>query len=125
MLGFAFCEDPGVTFRVESSITLGDNQILKNMINTVLSTLMRKTFLELWVLPSWRTAFLPLLEPSLEEWLVREQENSALETERKVFNLILILKKGKNHNCIKGYFFMGINHGTFGSQPSIIAKKTF
>jgi hypothetical protein len=48
MLGFAFLEDPGVTFRVDSSITLADNQMLRNMINSVLSTIMRKTFLELW-----------------------------------------------------------------------------
>ena len=60
MIGFAFVQDPGVTFRVESPLT-GDNHMLQSMVNSVLSSLMRKTFLELWVLPNYRTAFIPLL----------------------------------------------------------------
>jgi hypothetical protein len=34
-------------------------------------------------LPSWRTAFLPLLEPSLEDWLVREDEDKAIYQAKK------------------------------------------
>lgn len=35
------------------------------------------------MLPSWRTAFLPLLEPSLEDWLAREEEDKAIDHAKK------------------------------------------
>ncbi|KAJ3359423.1 hypothetical protein HDU91_004925 [Kappamyces sp. JEL0680] len=88
MIGYAFVQDPGVTFRVESSLTLADNQMLRGMVNGVLSSLMRKTFLELWVLPSWRTTFLPLLEPNLEDWVAREDEDAKMDQAKKAKHTI-------------------------------------
>ena len=88
MVGYAFVRDPGVTFRVDSSIT--DNQMLRGMVNSVLSSLMRKTFLELWVLPSWQTTFLPLLDPDLEDWVAREDEDTRLEHEKRVILIGII-----------------------------------
>lgn len=65
MVGVAFVEDPGVSFRIDSPITVGENELLRGMVNKLLSGVVRKVFLELWVLPSWRTFFMPLMEPKL------------------------------------------------------------
>ncbi|KAJ3321898.1 hypothetical protein HDV06_003764 [Boothiomyces sp. JEL0866] len=88
MIGFSFVRDPGVTFKgrrrlklVNSTITVRDNEILRNMVNKVLSTIVRKVFLETWVLPSWRTNFVPLLEPTLEDWLRRQDQIAKLAAE--------------------------------------------
>ncbi|KAJ3254895.1 hypothetical protein HK103_006791 [Boothiomyces macroporosus] len=51
MIGFSFVRDPGVTFK------------------------------ETWVLPSWRTNFVPLLEPTLEDWLRRQEQIAKLAAE--------------------------------------------
>ncbi|KAJ3270971.1 hypothetical protein HDV01_007301 [Terramyces sp. JEL0728] len=81
MIGFAFVRDPGVTFKVNSTITVRESEILRNMVNKVLSTIVRKVFLETWVLPTWRTNFVPLLEPTLEEWLRRQDQIAKLAAE--------------------------------------------
>ncbi|KND04614.1 uncharacterized protein SPPG_00332 [Spizellomyces punctatus DAOM BR117] len=73
MIGVAFVEDPGVSFRVDSPLTVGDNELLRGMVNKLLSSVVRKVFLELWVLPSWRTFFMPLMEPKLEDILARSR----------------------------------------------------
>jgi hypothetical protein len=85
MYGFHFVQDPGATFQVDTPITLRDNETVRAMINKVLSSLMRRTFLDLWVAPSWRTAYLPLMEPGLEEWLMRQELDKQLDQSRKVF----------------------------------------
>lgn len=79
MIGFAFTTDPNLTFRVDSNWTLRDNEVLRGMVNTILTTIIQKIFLETWVLPSWRTAFFPLLDPTLEQWLTREEDDKVLD----------------------------------------------
>ncbi|KAJ3169046.1 PDZ domain-containing protein 8 [Geranomyces variabilis] len=81
MIGVAFVDDPGATFRVDSPLTVRDNEMLRGMVNKLLSSVVRKVFLELWVLPSWRTFFMPLMEPKLEDVLARQ--NAAKETPAK------------------------------------------
>ncbi|KAJ3181382.1 hypothetical protein HDU85_003697 [Gaertneriomyces sp. JEL0708] len=63
MIGIAFVEDPGATFVVDSPITVADNEMLRSMVNKLLASVVRKVFVELWVMPSWRTVFMPLMEP--------------------------------------------------------------
>ncbi|TPX59721.1 hypothetical protein PhCBS80983_g02273 [Powellomyces hirtus] len=77
MIGVAFVDDPGTTFRVDSALTVRDNELLRGMVNKLLASVVRKVFLELWVLPSWRTFFMPLMEPKLEDVLARQ--NAAKE----------------------------------------------
>ena len=94
MIGFAFVEDPGVTFRVDSSLM--ENQMLKSMVNGVLSSIMRKTFLELWVLPSWRTAFLPLLvwfHLGTSDYYFRNHQSKIGMKEKKKINLSITQKR--------------------------------
>ncbi|KAI9096081.1 hypothetical protein DFS34DRAFT_695230 [Phlyctochytrium arcticum] len=85
MIGIAFVEDPGAAFHVDSPITVGDNEYLRGMVNKLLSGVVRKIFLELWVLPSWRTLFLPLMEPKLEDILARSTavKEAATKVSRK------------------------------------------
>ncbi|KAJ3280587.1 hypothetical protein HK104_000570, partial [Borealophlyctis nickersoniae] len=71
MIGVAFVEDPGATFRVDSPITVRDNELVRSMVNKLLSSVVRKVFVELWVLPSWRTFFMPLMIPKLEDVMAR------------------------------------------------------
>ncbi|KAJ3017423.1 PDZ domain-containing protein 8 [Thoreauomyces humboldtii] len=80
MLGLAFVDDPGTTFRVDSPLTVGDNELLRGMVNKLLSSVVRKVFLELWVLPSWRTFFMPLMEPKIEDILARQQAHKDVPT---------------------------------------------
>ncbi|KAJ2989662.1 hypothetical protein HDV02_004825, partial [Globomyces sp. JEL0801] len=118
MIGFAFVKDPGVSFKVDTPITLGENEMLRGMINKVLSTIMRKLFLDLWVLPSWRTQFLPFLEPKLEDMEVRNRSSSRVkEGGKKVKNSIAtratqlwessVTKKPLNlaKDALEGYVF--------------------
>ena len=64
MLALAFLEDPGISFKVDTPITVQNNETLRNMINKFLSKLKRKIFLDMWVLPACRLFYLPMLEPS-------------------------------------------------------------
>ena len=66
MIGVAFVEDPGASFRVDSPITVRGSEYVRDMVNKLLASVVRKVFLEMWVLPSWRTFFLPLMTPKLE-----------------------------------------------------------
>ena len=66
MIGIAFVEDPGATFRVDSPITVRGSEYVRDMVNKLLASVVRKVFLEMWVLPSWRTFFMPLMTPKLE-----------------------------------------------------------
>jgi hypothetical protein len=84
MYGFHFVEDPGITLVVDTPITLRDNETVRSMINKVLSSLLRRTFLDLWVSPSWRTTFIPLMEPGLEAWLIRQELDKQLDQSKKV-----------------------------------------
>ncbi|KAI8916866.1 hypothetical protein BC831DRAFT_486021 [Entophlyctis helioformis] len=71
MIGVAFVEDPGISFVVDAGITRGENDMIRGMVNRLLSSIVRKTFLELWVLPSWRTFFLPQMQPAPEDLAAR------------------------------------------------------
>ncbi|KAI9202168.1 uncharacterized protein BJ171DRAFT_601097 [Polychytrium aggregatum] len=83
MLAITFAEDPGAAFTVDSPITLGESEMLRDMVNRVLGKIVRKMFLELWVLPSWRIFFMPLMAPSLEEEIAREKgQTTKLKSER-------------------------------------------
>ncbi|KAL2919880.1 hypothetical protein HK105_200797 [Polyrhizophydium stewartii] len=75
MIGVAFVEDPGISFTVETGNQTGGDgtMFVRGMINSAIASIVRKTFLELWVLPSWRTFFLPQMQPSAEEFIVRSQ----------------------------------------------------
>jgi hypothetical protein len=84
MYGFHFVEDPGITFVVDTPITLRDNETVRSMINKVLSNLLRRTFLDLWVAPSWRTTFIPLMEPGLEALLIRQELDKQMDQAKKV-----------------------------------------
>ncbi|KAI8851061.1 hypothetical protein BC829DRAFT_387868 [Chytridium lagenaria] len=46
--------------------------MVRGVINRLLAGLMRKVFLEMWVLPSWRHYFLPMMIPSPQEELARQ-----------------------------------------------------
>jgi hypothetical protein len=65
MFGVAFIKDPQVSFTVETPLTIGDNETVRNMINKVLSSIMRLVFVETWVLPSWKHIYIPFLEPQI------------------------------------------------------------
>ncbi|KAI8621916.1 hypothetical protein BC830DRAFT_45973 [Chytriomyces sp. MP71] len=83
MYSIAFLEDPGVTFKVDSQITVRESELLKGMVNSVLAEIIRRVFLEMWVLPSWRTFFLPLMIPSLEEESARMDEVNNVAKQRQ------------------------------------------
>lgn len=63
MFSAAFLRDPGITFRVDSQLTLQNNEMLRGIINQVLSGVIRRVFLDLWVLPSQRGFYIPFMEP--------------------------------------------------------------
>ena len=63
MIGIAFVEDPGVTFTVDAPLTSKTSESVRSVINKLLASIARKVFLEMWVLPSWRTFFMPLMRP--------------------------------------------------------------
>jgi hypothetical protein len=75
MMGVAFTQDPGVEFVVDSPITVGDNQMVRDMVNTLLSRIARRIFLETWVMPHWRNFYLPLLQPYPSQVLERPTLN--------------------------------------------------
>jgi hypothetical protein len=81
MLSVAFLRDPGLTFKVDTPLTLQNNETLRGIINKLLSTILRRVFLDLWVFPSFRTFYLPLLEPNPDKILEREREQGATEQE--------------------------------------------
>ncbi|KAJ3102419.1 hypothetical protein HDU97_000562 [Phlyctochytrium planicorne] len=64
MLSVAFVEDPGLSFIVDAPITVRENEMVRGVVNKLLAGIMRKVFLETWVLPSYRNYFLPLMIPS-------------------------------------------------------------
>jgi hypothetical protein len=66
MISVSFVRDPGVTFRVDAPITVQKNEMLRGMVNKALSAVMRRVFLDLWVMPSARSFYLPFLEPKDE-----------------------------------------------------------
>ncbi|KAJ3383349.1 PDZ domain-containing protein 8 [Lobulomyces angularis] len=72
MISIAFAEDPGAQFTVDSPITLQKNEKLREFVNKLLGKLVRRLFLDLWVLPNWRNFFLPCMEPNTEEVESRE-----------------------------------------------------
>ncbi|KAJ1334311.1 hypothetical protein BSLG_008146 [Batrachochytrium salamandrivorans] len=75
MIGVTFVKDPGISFTVETG-SGGENDFVRGMINKVVASIVRKTFLELWVLPSWRTFFLPQMQPSAEEYAELSKEKA-------------------------------------------------
>ncbi|ORY49006.1 hypothetical protein BCR33DRAFT_714086 [Rhizoclosmatium globosum] len=75
MFSVSFLEDPGVSFKVEApTITVADNDMVRGMVSSVLSEIVRRVFLEMWVFPGWRTFFLPLMIPSVEDEMRRMDE---------------------------------------------------
>lgn len=66
MLCASFTEDPGVEFVVDSPLTLRDNHTVKEMVNKILSKIVKRAFIETWVAPQWRNFYLPLLQPPAE-----------------------------------------------------------
>ncbi|KAI8847533.1 hypothetical protein BC829DRAFT_238570 [Chytridium lagenaria] len=88
MLAVAFVEDPGVSFIVDSPLTVRDNEMVRGVVNRLLASLMRKVFVEMWVLPSWRNFFLPLMIPSPVEEVARMSAiNGKPQTMQKKANL--------------------------------------
>ncbi|KAJ3412993.1 hypothetical protein HDV05_008644 [Chytridiales sp. JEL 0842] len=71
MLAIAFVEDPGINFIVDSPLTVGDNEMVRGVVNRMLAGIIRRIFMDMWVLPSWRHFFLPLMSPSPAEELAR------------------------------------------------------
>ena len=80
MIGVTFLKDPGISFTVDTPLTVGDNEMVRSMINKLLASIVRKTFLELWVLPGWRTFFLPQMQPSPEDIIARQQQTASKAT---------------------------------------------
>ncbi|KAJ3068099.1 PDZ domain-containing protein 8, partial [Podochytrium sp. JEL0797] len=84
MLSASFLEDPGVSFRVDApTVTVADNDLVRGMVSTVLSEIVRRMFLEMWVLPAFRTVFLPLMIPGVEEEMARMDEVNRNSKEAK------------------------------------------
>ncbi|KAI8804495.1 hypothetical protein BJ742DRAFT_452722 [Cladochytrium replicatum] len=77
MMGLAFEEDPGANLRVDTPITVRDNEFVRDLVNKVLGKLVRKVFLEQWVLPAWRVFFLPMMEPAPAVSLIRMDKYSS------------------------------------------------
>lgn len=67
MVAISFVENPGVNFTVDSPITIASSEYLRGMVNKLISNAIRKIFLEMWILPTWRAFFLPLMEPKLDD----------------------------------------------------------
>ncbi len=66
MLGIAFVEDPGVSFTIDAPLSAKTSETVRGMVNRLLESVARKLFLEMWVLPSWRTFYMPMVNPSFE-----------------------------------------------------------
>ena len=66
MIGYSFAKDPGVNFTVDVPVLPGYNEMLRKVINKLLETVVKRSFADLWVLPKWRTAYLPFLDPIVE-----------------------------------------------------------
>jgi hypothetical protein len=90
MIGFTFVDDPGLkmfylglTFKVDAPLTILENGPLRGVINKLLSNLMRRTFLDLFTLPAWRTNYFPHLDPGWEEMLRRNNMDKAMDANEK------------------------------------------
>ncbi|KAJ3127297.1 hypothetical protein HK100_009832, partial [Physocladia obscura] len=89
MFSVSFLENPGVSFRINApTITVRNNTTLRSVISTVLSEIVRRVFLETWVLPAWRTLFLPLMLPSLDEEMARMDEVNEISRNTKIASTI-------------------------------------
>ncbi len=64
MLGVTFVQDPGVTFTIDAPLSLKTSETIRGIVNRVLESIVRKLFLDLWVLPSWRMFYLPMMFPN-------------------------------------------------------------
>ena len=64
-IGIAFVKDPGVRFTIDAPLSVNASETARGMVNRILESIARKVFLDLWVLPSWRTFYLPMMNPSL------------------------------------------------------------
>ena len=63
-IGVAFVKDPGVRFTIDAPLSVKTSETVRGMVNRILESIARKVFLDLWVLPSWRTFYLPMMNPS-------------------------------------------------------------
>ena len=99
----------GVTFTVDAPVVPGTNEMLRKIINKILETVVRRTFVDLWVLPKWRTAYLPFLDPIVDTPSVSiAPENVAL---------ITLDKKVKQPNCsLVSPRFLPVKHLNYGNQ---------
>ncbi|KAJ3093272.1 hypothetical protein HK100_006717, partial [Physocladia obscura] len=89
MFSVSFLENPGVSFRIDApTITVRNNNTLRSVISTVLSEIVRRVFLDMWVLPAWRTLFLPLMLPSLDEEMARMDEVNEISRDAKIASTI-------------------------------------
>jgi hypothetical protein len=75
MLGICFVQDPGVSFKIEGPLSSKTSESLRSMVNRFLETMARKLFLEMWVLPSWRNFYMPMMNPNLDVQIEREKKN--------------------------------------------------
>lgn len=65
-IGVAFVKDPGVTFGIDAPLSAKTSETVRGMVNRLLESVVRKVFLDLWVLPAWRTFYLPMMNPKLQ-----------------------------------------------------------
>ncbi|TPX48143.1 hypothetical protein SeLEV6574_g02194 [Synchytrium endobioticum] len=70
-VGVSFVEDPGVTFTVDSPLTVGGIEGIRSMVNGLLARLIRNQFLEYWIIPAWHNVYLPMMVPPPEAVLQR------------------------------------------------------
>ncbi|TPX31738.1 hypothetical protein SmJEL517_g05029 [Synchytrium microbalum] len=70
-VGVSFVEDPGVTFTVESPITVGGIESIKSLVNSLLARLIKNQFIEFWILPKWHNVYLPMMMPAPDVVLQR------------------------------------------------------
>ncbi|KAI9325872.1 hypothetical protein DFJ73DRAFT_767241 [Zopfochytrium polystomum] len=66
MVSVAFVEDPGISFLVDSPLTVRENELFRRAVNKVLASVLRRAVLEMWVLPNWRNIFMPMMTPTPE-----------------------------------------------------------
>lgn len=98
----AFVEDPGVSFSVESSLWRRDNEMMRDVLNNLISKRLKHLFMDLLVLPNWRAFDLPLITyrrtviPQLEEILDRKsgQPGSRMSASRSESLKRIDLKSG-------------------------------
>ena len=66
MIGITFVEDPGATFTIDAPLSSKTSEAIRNMVNRLLESIARKLFKEMWVMPSWRSFFMPMMNPTFE-----------------------------------------------------------